>query len=445
MNERMGTSERVLSQTQTESGFYSFFSRDREITLRISISRVVVSSLALIGLYFVIHSMVEPTTKRLTWETGSVHQTVGSTFSGVSSCACNCSGVEASASSTPTTPLPSQSTLPKAPSPSSVSSPSYSPIPSLPRINHTRRHAILVGGQVRGMPICLNQRLERLLRQPGIQIDVFAHLGPTPLVLIPASFSGNQSGYDSEAVQWLRGIAVRVVFEDLDFSDVNLVNMPQDARNVIPSWPFACQYADNPTPNVIASFYRRWRLLQMAEAEEQAGGFTYASFTLLRPDTCPCLSDIIDLDALFPSNGVELQPIKVFTAHPPSGATDSVEINFVYTPDNMGPNDHKRYLDAQIDDGDAMGPRDVMAWFLSVFPYSEVLSGQLHLRYHPETADKNALIYGLEKKALETKKSQALHVIRSPWLRYCIMRLYGECDVGCSLDKAWGSRPHGST
>jgi len=446
----MGTSECALSQAQSESGLYSFFNRDREITLRLSISRLVISSFALIGLYFVILSIVVPNTKRSTstWESGAVHQTFGSSFSGFSSCACNCTGVEASASSTPTKLLPSLNTSPKAPSPFSVSSPSYTPIPSLPPINHIRRHAVLVGGQVRGMTICLKQRLERLLRRPGIQIDVLAHLGPTPASFVPASFAGNQSGYDSEAVQWLRGIAVRVVFEVLDFSDANLVNMPQDARNVIPSWPFACQYADNPTPNVLASFYRRWRLLQMAEAEEQAGGFTYASFTLLRPDTCPCLSDIIDLDALFPPNGVEPllnQSIKVFTAHPPSGATDSVEINFFHTSDNFGPNDHKRYLDTQISDDDAMGPRNVMAWYLSVFPYSEVLSGQLHLRFHPETSDKNSLIYGLEKKASETKRSQALHVIRSPWLRYCLMRLYGECDLGCSLDKAWGSRPSDST
>ena len=407
----------------------------------------------LVGLLLLILSAVLPSrqTTNSSWGIPSVHQTFGFGTSSTigTTCSCNCSkssgeGPPPVASALPSTVasmLPSSSNVAspsKIASPSSIPSSSSLPSSSPTSLPRPRRHAILVGGQVRAMSICLKLQVERFrVGQPGVHIDVFAHLGPTTANFVPASYAGNISGYDLDAVQWLCGITSHIVFEDLDFSDAKLVNMPEDARSAIPSWPFACEYADNPTPNVIASFYRRWRLLQMAEAEERAGNFTYETLTLLRPDTCPCMNDTIDLDKVFPPRGVEPpfnQPVKVYTAQPPSGGgKEDAEINIIHTPGQYGLRYHASYLDVQIDDASVSGPREVVAWYLSVFPFSEILSGQLHLRYHPETADKNALIHGLQKKARDTNRMQILHVIPSPILRYCLMRYPLQCDPFCTL------------
>jgi hypothetical protein len=319
--------------------------------------------------------------------------------------------------------------------------------------NNAHRHAVLVGGSIRSMRECMEAQLQRLgYGAPGARLDLLVHLGSTSPVFVNNN-AELALAWDATQLQWLSGLALRLVVEDLDWGagGANLTLIPQDARAAIPSWPFKVQGPDNPILNVLANSYRRWRLLQMVEAEEAAGGFVYASITFLRPDLCPCDKDAIDLDALFPPPGQALpergEPLKVFSAEAPKPAASSATptpappapppapARVLYTAASWGKGHHTRLLDSWVDDADALGGREAMAWYLSAFPFAEVLSGQRGVRFHPETLNRQALLYGLEQRAAQRNASQALHIFGMQQLRYCLMRFPGThaCDPGCAL------------
>jgi hypothetical protein len=290
---------------------------------------------------------------------------------------------------------------------------------------------------------CIEAQLRRLGHGKRANIDLLAHVGGTHPVFVTKN-ADLAAAWDTTQRQWLGSVALRMVSEDLDWEEGggNLTRIPQDARATIPSWPFPVQGPDNPILNLLANAYRRWRLLQMVEAEEAAGGFTYASITYMRPDLCPCDEEAIDLDALFPPPG-QAPPdrgevLKVYTAAPPAAAgapAPPAPAHVFYTPAMYGSRHHATVLDTWVDDNDALGGREAMGWFLSVFPFSEVLSGHRGVRFHPETLHRQALLYGMELKAAQSNVAQVMHIFGMQPLRYCLMRFPGthQCDPGCTL------------
>ena len=243
-----------------------------------------------------------------------------------------------------------------------------------------------------------------------------------------------------------------MVFEDYNFSSIALQDLPkalpQGARDAIPSWPFAAAGPDNPIENVLAMFYRRWQLLKMVEAEERAGAFTYRSLMLLRPDACCCGCEEVNLDTLFPAEGYPPQlkgaPLRTFEAAAATGTPLAVQAqaareppgraHVLLTPAVFGQKYHYNFLNQMVNDQVAAGGREEVGWYLSAFPFSEVLSGQRHGRYHPETLTMGSLRFGLESKALQTKVTQSLDIYDTPLLKACLKRvLGGECDWQCSL------------
>ena len=372
------------------------------------------------------------------------------------------------------TPLPESSTLAPALAPSlapalAPSSPSPTPSPT-PRARGQYRHALVLGGSIRSMRECTEAQLQRMGYGKRDNIDLLAHVGGTNPVFVSKN-SDLASVWDAAQLQWLSRLALRMVSEDLDWEagGANLTRIPQDARAAIPSWPFPVQGPDNPILNVLVNTYRRWRLLQMVEAEEAAGGFVYASITYMRPDLCPCAKDAYDLDTLFPPPGQAQpdrgQPLKVYSVAPaaaapappapmpsipaasapaPSAPAPSAPApsapsapHVLYTPASYGRVYHVALLDRWVDDGDALGDREAMGWYLSVFPFSEVLSGHRGVRFHPETLNRQALLYGMELKAAQSSAVQEMHIFDLQQLRYCLMREPGthQCDPGCTVRK----------
>ena len=316
---------------------------------------------------------------------------------------------------------------------------------------------------------CIEPQLQRLGHGINGSTDLFAHVGATPPSYVKSN-ADVAAAWDATQLQWLRTVALRVVAEDLNWEagGSNLTLIPQDARAVIPSWPFPVEGPDNPILNLLANAYRRWRLLRMVEEEEAAGGFAYASITYMRPDLCPCTKDAYDLDALFPppdqAQPNRGQPLKVYNVAPaaavapappapvptastpfastssaptPSAPAPSVPAHVLYTPASYGRVYHVSLLDRWVDDNNALGEREAMGWYLSVFPFSEVLSGHRGVRFHPETLSRQALLYGMELKAAQSSAVQEMHIFDSQQLRYCLMRDPGthQCDPGCTVRK----------
>ena len=366
-----------------------------------------------------------------------------------------------SATATPPTTSPSSS-FSLSPSPSLTASttamPSVTPSPTLrPR---GRRHALVLGGVIRSMRECIEPQLQRLGHGVNGSTDLFAHVGATNPKYVKSN-ADVAAAWDATQLQWLRGVALRVVAEDLNWEagGSNLTLIPQDARAEIPSWPFPVEGPDNPLLNLLASAYRRWRLLHMVEEEEAAGGFAYASITYMRPDLCPCAKDAYDLDALFPppdkAQPDRGQPLKVYSVAPaaaaapvlpapvptasmPSAPAPSAPAPFahvLYTPASYGRAYHVALLDRWVDDNFAVGEREAMGWYLSMFSFSEVLSGHRGVRFHPETLSRQALLYGMELKAGQSNAVQEMHIFDSQQMRYCLMREPGthQCDPGCTV------------
>jgi hypothetical protein len=353
----------------------------------------------------------------------------------------------------PPSPLPlppSVLLLPQPPSPSLV--PSLPPPPPQPSLDvpaplrpprpRRWRHALVLGGVIRSMRECIEPQLQRLGLDANGSIDLFAHVGATDPSYVKSN-ADVAAAWDASQLQWLRSVALRVISEDLDWAagGRNLTLIPPDARAAIPSWPFPVEGPDNPILHVLINAYRRWRLLQMVEEEEAAGGFAYASITYMRPDLCPCAKDAYDLDALFPPPGQPQpdrgQPLKVYSVAPAAAATPAppAPAYVFYTPASYGRVYHFTLLDSWVDDADALGGREAMGWFLSVFPFSEVLSGQRGVRFHPETLNRQALLYGMEQKAAQSSAAQEMHIFDLQQLRYCLMREPGthQCDPGCTV------------